>query len=211
MVNENVSKGANSASGFRILEFNANSLGTNPKRSKVLNFMRKKNPDFLIVTDSRICPTIENVVREEWGGKCIFNSFSSQARGVAILLKKGNLAKILDEFRDDGGNIMAILIEYDEKKILLEGLYGPNIDSPDFYESQVFRKIEEWEPSFSIFVGDWNVALNKNLDTKNYLQDNNPNRRQVIKDKMQEHNLVDIFRDLNPDSKIFTWQKYNQK
>ena len=210
MVNENVSKGANSVSGFRILEFNANSLGTNPKRSKVLNFMRKKNPDFLIVTDSRICPTIENVVREEWGGKCIFNSFSSQARGVAILLKKGNLAKILDEFRDDGGNIMAILIEYDEKKILLEGLYGPNIDSPDFYESQVFRKIEEWEPSFSIFVGDWNVALNKNLDTKNYLQDNNPNARQVIKDKMQEHNLIDIFRDLNPDSKIFTWQKYNQ-
>ena len=118
-MNDNRNKGVKSASGFRILEFNANSIGTNPKRSKVLNYMRKKNPDFLIVTDSRICPTIENIIREEWGGTCIFNSFSSQSRGVAILLKTGNLAKVLDEFRDDGGNILAILIEYEEKKILL--------------------------------------------------------------------------------------------
>ena len=202
--------GDKSASKFRILGFNANSIGTNPKRSKVLRYMNKKNPDFIIVSDSRICPNIENIVREEWGGTCIFNSFSSQARGIAILLKKGNLAVILNEFKDNAGNILAILIEYDGKKILLEGLYGPNQDCPDFYKNEVFKKIEEWEPTYSIFVGDWNVALNQNIDTKNYMQDNNQQSRRAIQDKIDEHNLIDIYREFYPDSRIFTWQKFNQ-
>ena len=70
--------------------------------------MKKKNPDFVLVCDTRICKTIETVVGDEWGGKCIFNSFSSQSRGVAIFLKKNNPAKIVDKFFDDEGNILAV-------------------------------------------------------------------------------------------------------
>ena len=62
-------------------------------------------------------------------------------------------------------------MNYEGKKILLEGIYGPNNDSPVFYEYEVFRKKKEWEPSFSIFVGDWNLALDPRIDTKNYLND----------------------------------------
>ena len=200
----------NSASKFRIVCFNANSIGRNPKQRKILTFLAKKNADFIIVTDSRISKNIEQSVSEEWEGKCIFNSFSSQARGIALFIKKNNTSKIEDTFRDENGNILAILLIYEEKRILLEGIYGPNNDSPAFYESEVFRKIEEWEPSFSIFVGDWNVALDPKIDTKNYLNDNNPLARRAILDKIQEHNLVDIFRELYPDYKTFSWQQFNQ-
>ena len=95
--------------------------------------MRKRNPDFIFACDTRICKSIENVVREEWGGQCIFNSFSSQSRGVAIFIKKDNPAKIIDKFFDDEGNVLAIAIMYEERKILLECLYGPNQDNPDFF------------------------------------------------------------------------------
>ena len=166
--------------------------------------------DFIIVTDSRICKTIEQLVSEEWDGKSIFNSFSSQARGIAIFIKKNNLAKILDICKDENGNVLGLLLDYEGKKILLEGVYGPNEDSPNFYANTVFNKIEEWEPSFSIFAGDWNVALDPTLDTKNYQNDNNANARRAIKDKMEQHNLIDIFRELHPEEKIFSWQKFNQ-
>ena len=162
------------------------------------------------MTDSRICKSIEQTIKEEWEGKCIFNSFSSQSRGVAIFLKKDNLAKILDTCQDQNGNILGLLLELEGKRILLEGVYGPNNDSPSFYENEVFEKIEGWEPSFSIFVGDWNVALDPNIDTKNYQNDNNPNARRTIKDKMEQYNLVDIFRELNPDEKTFSWHQFNQ-
>ena len=150
------------------------------------------------------------MVREEWEGKCVFNSFSSQSRGIALFIKKNNISRIIDTFSDENGNILAILLNYEDKRILLEGIYGPNSDSPSFYESEVFNKIEEWEPSYSIFVGDWNVALDPKIDTKNYQNDNNPQARRAILDKMQEHNLVDIFRELYPDFKTFSWQQFNQ-
>ena len=101
-------------------------------------YLKKRDPDFILACDTRICKSIENVVREEWGGSCIFNSFSSQARGVAIFLKKNNPAKILDKFCDNEGNILAISMVYEDKKILLEILYGPNQDSPIFYSDLAF-------------------------------------------------------------------------
>jgi len=204
------SKKGQSASKIRFLSFNANSIGKNPKRNQVLAFLKKKNPDFLVILDTRICPTIEDVIREEWGGNCFFSSFSSQSRGVAIFLKKGISAVILDQKTDSNGNLLALLFEYEKKKILLRGIYGPNEDSPLFYENDVFELIETWEPDFSIFVGDYNVTLNPELDNKNYVRDNNPQARLVLKNKINEHELVDIWRELNPLKKTYTWKKYKE-
>ena len=81
-----------------------------------MHFLEKKNPDFIIVTDTRICKEIEDSINEEWSGHCLFNSFSSNARGVAIFIKRGNTANIKDEFKDNFGNILAILIEYEGEK-----------------------------------------------------------------------------------------------
>ena len=127
-----------SASKLRIISFNANSIGKQPKRRQVLCFLKRKTPDLLIVVDTRLSKDIENGVKAEWGGQVLFSSFSSQARGVAIFIKKNLPVKILDKFNDQDGNILSILIEYEDKRILLEGLYGPNTDSPGFYEDQVF-------------------------------------------------------------------------
>ena len=185
----------NSASRFRIIGFNANSIGKNPKRGKVLHFLKKKNPDFLFIFDSRICKSIEGIVKEEWGGQCLFNSFSSQSRGVALFLKKGNLARILDKACDANGNILAILIEYENRRLLLEGIYGPNEDCPEFFEGEAFEKIDAWKPDFSIFLGDFNVSLDPSLDNKNYVNDNNPSSRRSLKDLMEQHELLDIWRE----------------
>ena len=209
-MNDNNQRGSNSATKFRILGFNANSIGKKIKRQKVFHFLAKKNPDFIVVSDTRISKEIENEVKEEWSGRCIFNSFSSNSRGVAIFIRKDNTAVIKDTFNDANGNILGILMEYEAKNILLEGLYGPNEDCPNFYSEKAFEKIEVWEPDFSIFVGDFNVTLNPQKDNKNYLGDNNPQARNAIKDKMDEYNLIDIYRELNPDSSKFYWKKHNE-
>ena len=199
-----------SATKFKILAFNANSIGKNPKRRKVLLHLNKKNPDFILISDTRICKTIEQTVREEWGGKCLFNSFSSQARGVAIFLKKDNTAAILDKYCDNTGNMIALLINYEGKRILLECIYGPNTDSPDFYSEKVFKKINEWQPDFSILAGDFNIALDPSKDTKNYIHDNNPNAREALKAKIEQNNMFDIWRELHTDESTFTWHKFNE-
>ena len=99
---------------------------------------------------------------------------------------------------------------YEDKKILLEVIYGPNQDNPSFFTDKAFKKIQEWDPDFSIFCGDFNVVLDPNIDTKNYLHTNNPMAMEALKDQIQQNNLVDIWRELHPQDKTFTWQKYNE-
>ena len=143
-------------------------------------FLREKNPDLFIVVDTRFSKKVENSVKSEWSGQVLFSSFTSQSRGVAIFIKKNLPVKVLDKFNDQEGNILGVLIEYENKRILLEGLYGPNSDCPAFYENEVFNKIDVWNPHHSIFVGDWNVAMNQNEDTCNYQSVNNPLARLEI-------------------------------
>ena len=185
--------GGSSASSIKVYSFNANSIGRNPKRQTVFHHLKKKNPDIILACDTRICNEIENVVKEEWGGHCILNSLSSQARGIAIFIKKDFPVTVLDKFCDTGGNILAVLLSYENKKILLEGIYGPNSDEPSFYSELAFKKITDWAPEFSIFAGDFNLVLDPNIDTKNYLHTNNPQAMQEVKSQMQTFNLVDIW------------------
>ena len=84
----NLQSGGNSASGLIIKSFNVNSIGKNPKRQEIFKFLRSKKADILILVDTRFSKEIENQVKEEWGSKVYFSSFTSQARGVAIFFKK---------------------------------------------------------------------------------------------------------------------------
>ena len=54
-------------------------------------------------------------------------------------MAKDNPAKVIDEYRDSEGNILCVLLNYEEKRILLEIIYGPNQDSPNFFQNQVNR------------------------------------------------------------------------
>ena len=116
----------------------------------------------------------------------------------------------MDKYADADGNILAVLLDFDEKRILLEGLHGPNIDSPLFYSEKAFKKILEWQPDYTICAGDFNLVLNPEIDLKNYLHLNNPLARQELLDQMPIYNLVDIWRNLHPDEKKYTWRKFNQ-
>ena len=174
----------------------------------MLHFLRKKNADILILVDTRLSPEVENEVKAEWGGQIFFSSFSSQSRGVAIFIRKNLPVKVLDSFSDQAGNISSILVEIEDKKILFEGIYGPNTDDPSFYSENVFKRIQDWNPGFAIYAGDWNIVQNPELDTRGYQNVNNPRARQELISKINELDLIDVFRNLNPTAKQFTWKQW---
>ena len=154
--NNSTSRGM-SASSLKICEFNVNSIGKNPKRGEIFNFLKKKSGDIFVLIDTRISKRLEQQIRAEWDGKIFFSSFTSQARGVAILFKKNVCAEILNEKVDVAGNMLSLLVDFDGKQILLSGIYGPNTDEPEFYRSKIFEVIEEWTPEllFILVIGIW--------------------------------------------------------
>lgn len=111
----------NSASSLKILSYNANSIGKNPKRQQVLNFLKTKNKDIYVVLDTRFDKNIEAGIRNDWGGEVIFNSKNSQSRGVAIFFRKNLPVEILNTFFDDTGNILSVKFTFESRTLLLTG------------------------------------------------------------------------------------------
>ena len=86
--------------------------------------------------------------------------------------------------------------------INLTSLYGPNNDSPAFFE-EVKKNPYNDNPDYNILCGDFNVASNQEIDTYEYKQKNNLQARRTV------YNVVDIFRTLNPKTKRYTWKRRN--
>ena len=204
-MNSKTTSGGVSASSLTVKTFNVNGLGNYSKRAQIFKFMEKKGADIYFIIDTRFSKDIENRVKEEWGSNVFFSSFSSQSRGVAIFFKKQLCAEVLNQQNDVSGNMLSLLVNFDSKNILFTALYGPNVDDPEFYKNKVFNLIDEWEPDFAVHGGDWNMVLNQNLDTKNYLHENNKNAKNEVKSKMEYFSLIDVWRELNPTLKTFTW------
>jgi exonuclease III len=208
----NNQKQQNSASKFKLLSFNPNSVGKNPKRHKIFNAFKRKNPDILMLSDTRIAKDIENVVKSEWGGQSFFASFSSQARGCAIFFKKDFPAEVVQDsiFRHPSGNFLCMNFIYENFTITLSCVYGPNEDDPEFYRNVVIAQTENLEQNsdFTILGGDWNLVMNQDLDTFGYRSENNQNARKVLIEGMGNLGWVDAFREFNPTKKKYSWRKF---
>ena len=57
--------------------------------------------------------------------------------------------------------------------------------------------------------GDLNVALDQEKDTYNYRNANNPRPTKALLDMMNKHDLTDIYKELNPSKKQYTWRRKN--
>ena len=119
-------------------------------------------------------------------------------------MKKNRPIKILDTFSDLRGNILSVLIEIEEKTLLIEGIYGPNKDEPQFYSDEVFKRLSEWNPNHVIYAGDWNIVLNPAMDTLNYQTISNPRAKSELLSKMSELGLVDVYREFHPTERKYS-------
>ena len=94
---------------------------------------------------------------------------------------------------DAGGNLMFISLTTMDKELLLVNVYGPNRDSPEFYD-----EMEDHVSEMGLIMGgDWNLVLDPNMDYCNYKHVNNPLARDRVGDIIFNLDLTDIWRELN--------------
>ena len=114
--------------------------------------------------------------------------------------------KINDVKRDRNGNFILVSFSMKDKGILLVNVYGPNLDTPAFYE-ELTEKVKEYQNHNIIIVGNRNLVLDPQLDSYNYKHINNPKAKESVENMMLELGLADIWREVNPDCKRYTWRK----
>ncbi|KAJ8029880.1 hypothetical protein HOLleu_29396 [Holothuria leucospilota] len=106
------------------------------------------------------------------------------------------------------GNYIAISVQTENHDFTIFSVYGPNRDSPNFY-NHINDVIGEMNDTFVIMGGDWNCVLDPLLDCDGHLHDNNPMARNTIVSLLKNHQLSDPYRVIYTNKKAYTWGKLN--
>ena len=193
---------------IKVLSANCQGLQNIKKRIDVLSYFKETNANIVCLQDTHLIDDDIMAVKELWNNDVYLNGGKTNSRGVAILLNSNFEYEILSCKKDKNGNYLNLLMKLSSMNINLVTLYGPNNDSPTFFE-EISKLLENANADYNILCGDFNVALDNEIDTFNYRHVNNPRARRAITDLMRQYDLSDIYRDLHPDTKRFTWRRQN--
>lgn len=191
---------------INIASLNCQGLGDMSKRRDVFHYLKQKNYSIYCLQDTHFDRKLEKYVNSEWGYKSFFASYRSNARGVAVLFSNNFEFKIKNVNRDENGNFIIVHFSSIQKDFLLVNIYGPNRDDPTFYHT-LKETIKTYQVNNVIAVGDWNIAMDPDIDCHNYKHINNPRARKAVETLTEELGLADVWRETNPESRRYTWRK----
>lgn len=190
---------------LKLIAMNCRGLADRLKRKDVLNYIRSKSPDIVLLQDIHVSEEKVNVFLNEWGFEGIVSPGASNARGTAILFNNTFEYVIHNTFRDTDGNYVLVDISVLNQRISLGSIYGPSKDKPDFYQN-IFQLLEDMKNEEILIGGDWNLVMNPNKDYSNYRQVNNSRARATVLRQMRAFNMIDIWRHLHEHDKKYTWR-----
>ena len=177
------------------------------KRKDVLNFLKQKQYSIYFLQDTHFTKKEENYIRSQWGFECFFSSFSSESRGCAIMFNNNFEFKLHSKESDPEGNKLILDVSINGKRTTLINIYGPNRDSPEFYN--IIKSDIERFGNPVILAGDFNLVLDPNMDSLNYININNPQARNKVLELISDCNMIDIWRELNAEKHSYTWTRPN--
>lgn len=190
------------------MSLNCRGLNNNKKRLDVFKYMKENKYNIYCIQDTHFVKIQEKIIYSQWNGEC-FSSFSrSNARGVSILFNKNFENKVHTSIIDTEGNYVALDITIESQRLTLISIYGPNSDSPHFYES-IFNIIDNIGNDTYIICGDFNLVLNPQKDYYNYKHVNNKRARDKLINFISERQLLDPYRENYPDLYRYTWRRTN--
>ena len=191
---------------LKILSVNCQGLGSMEKRLDLFNYLKQKQCQIYCLQDTHTTKTSENFFRSQWNSECLFSSGSSNARGVAILFSKNLEYEIHNHISDPEGNYLIADISVEQNRFTLVNLYGPNKDTPSFFDTLINTANTIGNTSL-IICGDFNTVHDEKLDYSNYKHINNKKAHEKILDLKETYSLFDPYRESHPNQRRYTWRR----
>ena len=186
-------------------------MGDKLKRRETFNWLRAKKFHIYLLQEVHCSTNTISLWSSEWGYKSIFSCLSSARGGVAILFNNNFSFEILRVYSHTNGRFTICDIKTEDKCITLANLYAPNNDKPRFFQD-FFVHLDDFQCDHLIIGGDFNLVLDLNKDKKGGRYKTHTNSVKTLEKFIDELNLIDVWRVLNPDILRYTWrQKKNRK
>ena len=194
-------------SEIKINSINVRGLRGFIKRSDILLKSKQEGINVLCLQETHLLNNDLNSLKNTWNVNYFISGKARNAGGVLIVLNNNFEYKIHNKTIDEDGRFIILDIELpDVARFLLINLYAPNNDTPTFFRN-ITDLIEKSNIRNIIMTGDWNLVLDPSLDTLNYVQVHKPNSVKEVNILMEKFELLDIWRQTNPDTKKFSWRQ----
>ena len=191
---------------LKIGTYNVRGLADRTKRRKIYAFLKDKKLDVILLQEVHSQQSTQNIWRNESGANMYFSHGETDARGVAVIIAKKSQVVVNKITTDNEGRVIILDITCQDKSLTIANIYAPNEDRPQFY-TKLFSMLADHEMQEIIIGGDFNLAMNPKIDRYDPKANNNEKAKQVLKEFMNQLNLIDVWRFHNPEEIKFTWQK----
>ena len=200
----------------KLVTLNANGLRNAKNRCKLFRQLKGKG-EIVLLQETHSQPADEKY----WsnllgGGKMYFAHGDSNARGVAIYFDKTIDFQVKYTYRDEDGRLLIIVTEIDGIQICIINAYAPNLSSntndrlahENFFEN-ILAKMNDIKTTHKVsefmLGGDFNLIRDNYYDAYGGSPVLYHRSINVIDKIIQEHSLSDVFRELNPTERIYTY------
>ena len=122
-------------------------------------------------------------------------------------------SEIAETWKDNEGRILGLQVKTDTMSFHVVNIYAPTKDKL----TDQMKFINTLESHFNlaeepyILGGDFNTYMNPTLDKHGGIIEHNTQYSIKIQNLMDEYNIVDIWRLLNPNTKHYTWRQKQPK
>ena len=93
---------------IKLSTFNCRGLQDYVKRRKIFHYIRNIESDIIFLQETHCDKKDENVWKTQWGESSWFSSYSSNSRGVAILIRNSVSIKVNSSFYDPNGRFLIL-------------------------------------------------------------------------------------------------------
>ena len=193
---------------LKILSMNCRGLSEQKKRRDVMNYLRNLNFNILFLQDTHMIEKTLPYFNNLWKGKCYHAYHSSRSRGTCILFSRNTQHTVIKEISSSCGNYVIVICQIISETFAFVSTYGPNEDKPDFFR-KLFAHFSDIEVDHLIIGGDLNFIMDPETDALHYRKENNVNARKQFNRLANENNLVDVWRQINPNERKYTWTRQN--
>lgn len=192
-----------SGGGITFTSWNVRGLGHVLKRAKVFSHLKSLSTDIVYLQETHIRPTKEKLLRCSWANQIFQSTFSSKARGVAILIRKTVPFRHVSTVSDPNGRFILVTGYIHSFHVTLLNVYGPNFDDPAFFR-KIFSSLPDLSDTHLIVGGDFNCVLDSRLD-RSAQSNYSSTSSMVLNDLMSSMNLVDIWRLGHPTDRDYSF------
>lgn len=185
----------------KISSWNVRGLGRLVKLKQGMTRLKHLGSKIVLLQETHLTSGEVIRLRRRWQGQVFVANFSSHARGVAILIHKSIPFQVNTTTLDPGGRFIILQGSLFGQNLILVNVYGPNKDEPQFYNN-IFLTLASLRGDI-IIGGDFNCALNPDFDHNGNQVSSHNQSRKIILNFMEELDLCDVWRERNPDKRVF--------